>query len=102
MFTVFKTEQEVLEKLQDLIETIANESINNRGKFFIGFSGKLMSYVIEFLTNFELHSHVIQGGSLGKYLCEILPNIKTDWTKWTIFFCDERVVKSDSADSTFG
>lgn len=41
MFSVFKTEQEVLKKLQDLIELIANESINNRGKFFIGFSGKI-------------------------------------------------------------
>ena len=39
MFSVFKTEQEVLQKLQDLIETIANESIGSRGKFFIGFSG---------------------------------------------------------------
>jgi hypothetical protein len=40
MFAVFKTEEEVLKKLQDLIEQIANESINNRGKFFIGFSGQ--------------------------------------------------------------
>ena len=38
---VAKTESEVLKKLQDLIESIANNSIQNRGKFFIGFSGDL-------------------------------------------------------------
>lgn len=41
MFSVYKTEQEVLKKQQDLIESIANESIDKRGKFFIGFSGDL-------------------------------------------------------------
>lgn len=39
MFSIFKNEQEVLKKLQDLIENVANDSINARGKFFIGFSG---------------------------------------------------------------
>lgn len=43
MFSVFKTEQEVLQKLQNLIETIANESIESRGKFFIGFSGIILT-----------------------------------------------------------
>ena len=39
MFTVFKDETAVIENLQNLIETIANESINKREKFFVGFSG---------------------------------------------------------------
>lgn len=39
MFSVFNNEQEVINKLQELIETISNESINARGKFSIGFSG---------------------------------------------------------------
>ena len=39
MFTVFKDETAVVENLQNLIETIANESINKREKFFVGFSG---------------------------------------------------------------
>lgn len=35
-----QNEEEVLKKLQNLIEEIANESIDSRGKFRIGFSGK--------------------------------------------------------------
>ncbi|CAO1399791.1 unnamed protein product [Diamesa serratosioi] len=80
MFTVFKDETAVIENLQNLIETIANESINKSEKFFVGFSG----------------------GSLGKYLCTVLPNINTDWSKWTVFFCDERYVAEDDTESTFG
>lgn len=39
---------------------------------------------------------------MGKYLTQILPNIDTDWTKWTIFFCDERYVPDNDVESTFG
>lgn len=31
-----------------------------------------------------------------------MPTISTEWSKWRIFFCDERYVPFDSADSTFG
>lgn len=37
-----------------------------------------------------------------KYLCTGLPTITTDWSKWRIFFCDERYVPDDDPDSTFG
>lgn len=37
-----------------------------------------------------------------KYLCEGLPLVNTDWSKWSLAFCDERVVPEDSEDSTFG
>ena len=40
MLSIFKNEAEVLDKLANLIESIANESIAARGQFFIGFSGK--------------------------------------------------------------
>lgn len=36
------------------------------------------------------------------FLVLSLPFIKTDFSKWKIFFCDERVVPVDSPDSTFG
>lgn len=42
------------------------------------------------------------GGSVVKYLCEGLPQVNTDWSKWVLAFCDERVVPEDSEDSTFG
>lgn len=37
-----------------------------------------------------------------KYLSEGLPRVNTDWSKWVLAFCDERVVPEDSEDSTFG
>lgn len=100
MFLILKNEQEVLNKLQSLIEEIANESIAARQTFFIGFSGKagageVVCRIINSVFSFS-------GGSLGKYLCTILPNIKTDWSKWTVFFCDERYVPDNDTESTFG
>lgn len=44
----------------------------------------------------------ISGGSLVNFLALGLPKITTDWSKWRLFFCDERVVPSESPDSTFG
>ncbi|RXG53065.1 6-phosphogluconolactonase, partial [Armadillidium vulgare] len=40
-------------------------------------------------------------GSVAKLLCEGLPVIETDWSKWKLFFCDERLVPEDDPDSTF-
>lgn len=73
-------EQELIKKLSSYIEKISNDAILNRGKFFVGLSG----------------------GSVVKYLCEALPHVDTDWSKWVLAFCDERVVPEDSEDSTFG
>jgi 6-phosphogluconolactonase len=42
------------------------------------------------------------GGSLTKFLSVGLPKVETDWSKWRLFFCDERVVPLESADSTYG
>ncbi|XP_013186356.1 6-phosphogluconolactonase [Amyelois transitella] len=73
-------EQEIINKLSSYIEKISGDAILNRGKFFVGLSG----------------------GSVVKYLCESLPRIDTEWSKWVLAFCDERVVPEDSEDSTFG
>ncbi|XP_068624058.1 6-phosphogluconolactonase [Battus philenor] len=73
-------EQEIIKKLASYVEKISNDAILNRGQFFIGLSG----------------------GSVLKYLCEGLPQVDTDWSKWTLAFCDERLVPEDSEDSTFG
>lgn len=40
MFSIYKDEQEVISQLQNLIEKIANDSIEARGTFFVGFSGE--------------------------------------------------------------
>ena len=44
----------------------------------------------------------LSGGSLAKFLCAGLPKIDTDWTRWRLFFCDERLVPDDDPDSTWG
>ena len=39
---------------------------------------------------------------MAKFLCEGLPSIKTDWSRWKLFFCDERLVEAENPDSTWG
>lgn len=73
-------ETEVISKLSMYVEKISHDAIYNRGKFYIGLSG----------------------GSVLKFLCEGLPKVNTVWSKWTLAFCDERVVPEDNEDSTFG
>lgn len=78
--TKLLTEADVIRTLCDKIEIIANSSIATNAIFRIGLSG----------------------GSLIKYLAQGLPNIKTTWSKWQLFFCDERYVSESDGDSTFG
>lgn len=44
----------------------------------------------------------LSGGSMVNMLSNLLPGVKTDWTKWRFFFCDERLVPFDSSESTYG
>lgn len=39
---------------------------------------------------------------MASFLVKGLPKISSDFSKWKIYFCDERVVPDDDADSTFG
>lgn len=41
------------------------------------------------------------GGSVANFLAKGLPKITTDWSKWRIFFCDERLVDFENDDSTY-
>lgn len=43
-------EEEIITKLSSQIEQIANDAIENRGKFFIGFSGKHLKVIVILLT----------------------------------------------------
>lgn len=70
----------VIERLWTLIETSANAAINERSVFRVGLSG----------------------GSLIKYLADGAGNATTDWSKWQLFFCDERFVDETDDESTFG
>lgn len=42
------------------------------------------------------------GGSLASFLTTGLPKISSDFDKWRIYFCDERVVPENDPESTFG
>ena len=41
------------------------------------------------------------GGSVIKILGNGLPKLQSDWSKWTIFFCDERHVPFDDPECTY-
>lgn len=77
---VVKTENSVIERLWALIVLSANAAIQENGVFRIGLSG----------------------GSLIKYLASGAENAATDWSKWELYFCDERFVDESNDDSTFG
>lgn len=76
---VVENEEEVARELCALIEKLSNESVDQRGTFNIGLSG----------------------GSMAKFVCSGLPSIKTNWEKWSLFFCDERLVPFTAEDSTY-
>lgn len=77
---VVENEQAVISKMSGIIKDIASKSISETGSFKVG----------------------VSGGSLVKFLVQGLQSIETDFNKWTIFFCDERVVPENDKDSTFG
>lgn len=77
---IVRNEIYVIDRLWRLIETFANAAIKDKCVFRIGLSG----------------------GSLIKYLANGAENAKTDWSKWQLFFCDERFVDETNDDSTFG
>lgn len=74
------TEDLVIERLWSYIEKSAAEAIATNGAFRIGLSG----------------------GSLIKYLAIGADKCTTEWSKWQLFFCDERFVAETNEDSTFG
>ncbi|XP_049819766.1 6-phosphogluconolactonase [Aethina tumida] len=77
---VTQDRDEVITKLTQLLAHTANESIQKNGAFYLG----------------------VSGGSVASFLTLGLPKITTDFEKWKIFFCDERMVPIENPDSTFG
>lgn len=77
---VERTEDLVIERLWSYIEKLAADAIAENGLFRIGLSG----------------------GSLIKYLATGADKCTTDWSKWQLFFCDERFVDESNAESTYG
>ncbi|XP_076263109.1 6-phosphogluconolactonase [Rhynchophorus ferrugineus] len=80
VISVLDSREDVITALCNLVESTSNASIEKNGIFNVG----------------------VSGGSLVSFLVKGLPEIKTDFSKWKIFFCDERLVPIDNPDSTFG
>ncbi|XP_046558305.1 6-phosphogluconolactonase-like [Haliotis rubra] len=76
---VFENDSSVSENLCKFVIDKANDAIKRKNVFTVG----------------------VSGGSLAKYLCNNLPSLKTDWSKWRMFFCDERYVDYNDPDCTY-
>lgn len=77
---VAQNETSVIEKLWDLINKHADEAIAKNSIFRVGLSG----------------------GSLINFLSKGAEKCTTDWSKWELYFCDERFVDETNEHSTFG
>ncbi|CAB0037041.1 unnamed protein product [Trichogramma brassicae] len=62
----------------------------------------LERYATDVIEAEDIFKIGLSGGSLVKFLSEGLPLVKTDWSKWRFFFCDERIVSFENTESTFG
>lgn len=77
---ICKSDEELARFLGFVIEKKSNEAIRKTQRFTVA----------------------VSGGSLPKILCETLPSLTTDWSKWVVFFCDERLVPFNDPESTYG
>ena len=76
---ILNNTDEIQKYLTDKVLEIADKAVQDHGFFSIG----------------------ISGGSVAKILCRGLVESIVDWTKWRVFFCDERHVPLDIAESTY-
>ncbi|XP_041369351.1 6-phosphogluconolactonase-like [Gigantopelta aegis] len=76
---VLDSDKAVSLELCSFVINKANDAIKRNGAFFVG----------------------VSGGSVAKFLCQGLPSLKTDWSKWHIFFCDERHVPFTDSECTY-
>ncbi|XP_071957669.1 6-phosphogluconolactonase-like [Antedon mediterranea] len=73
-------DSEVPSAVCSFIAELSRNAVQEKGKFCIG----------------------VSGGSAAKIFCNGLSTIgDLQWDKWHIYFCDERVVDFDNADSTY-
>ncbi len=71
---------EIPSTICNFVAETSKSAIAERGAFYIG----------------------VSGGSAAKLLCQGLPTIQdVQWEKWHVYFCDERLVPFDDAESTF-
>lgn len=76
----YRTGDAICDEVLGLLEKFANETLAKQDHFRVG----------------------VSGGSLADILCEGMSDLRSDFSKWQIFFCDERVVPVTDKESTWG
>uniref|UniRef100_A0A182JML0 6-phosphogluconolactonase n=1 Tax=Anopheles atroparvus TaxID=41427 RepID=A0A182JML0_ANOAO len=76
----YRTGDAICDEVLGLLEKFANETLAKQDRFRLG----------------------VSGGSLADILCEGMSELRSDFSKWQIFFCDERVVPATDKESTWG
>uniref|UniRef100_A0A7N0TS01 Glucosamine/galactosamine-6-phosphate isomerase domain-containing protein n=1 Tax=Kalanchoe fedtschenkoi TaxID=63787 RepID=A0A7N0TS01_KALFE len=79
---VFEDEQELSTDLVDYIADLSEAAVKERGVFAVALSGGSLI------------------GLMGK-LCEAPYDKTVDWSKWYVFWVDERVVAKNHVDSNY-
>uniref|UniRef100_A0A7N0UDC7 Probable 6-phosphogluconolactonase n=1 Tax=Kalanchoe fedtschenkoi TaxID=63787 RepID=A0A7N0UDC7_KALFE len=79
---VFEDKEELSTNLVDYIADLSEAAVKERGVFAVALSGGSLI------------------GLIGK-LCEAPYNKTVDWTKWYVFWVDERVVAKNHVDSNY-
>lgn len=74
------SEEQLVQALGDLLQRCSQEALAKHDKFSVGLSG----------------------GSLVQLLTKALKSCNLKTAKWVFFFCDERYVRLDDSDSTYG
>lgn len=75
----FSVEADLQQEVCSLIAQKSSEAIKDHGFFAVGFSG----------------------GSLPKIVCPGLLSLQIDFSKWRLFFCDERYVPTTDGESNY-
>ncbi|XP_065073645.1 6-phosphogluconolactonase [Ochlerotatus camptorhynchus] len=70
----------ICDEILGLLEMTANETLKKQDIFRLG----------------------VSGGSIANILSEGMHDLRSDFSKWQIFLCDERVVPEDDKESTYG
>lgn len=70
----------ICDEMLGLLEKFANETLAKQDVFRVG----------------------VSGGSVASILSEGMYDLRSDFSKWQIFFCDERIVPEEDKESTYG
>lgn len=107
VISVYENTQKLGAELAKNLSELANDVLAEGGNevFKIGLSGMmlLLNFTIKYIKKYIYHylTECVSGGSVVSLLSEYLAKVKTDWSRWRFFFCDERLVDFNNPESTY-